>query len=85
MDVSNLGINIRLFLFNFFFWIAILIRLLRKTSGAYIDDKKNDINVSTISNSSNDGNINNNQTQSANNNVAREVKVIYGTRELNLK
>ena len=80
-----LGLNIRLFLFNFFFWIAILIRLLRRTSGAYIDDKKNDINVSTISNSSNDGNINNNQTQSANNNVAREVKVIYGTRELNLK
>ena len=80
-----LGLNIRLLLFLFFFWVSILIRLLRKTSGAYIDEKKNEINISTVSNTSNEGNINNNQIQSTNNNVTRDVKVIYGTRELNLK
>ena len=80
-----LGLNIRLLLFLFFFWVSILIRLLRKTSGAYIDEKKNEINISTVSSTSNEGNINNNQIQSTNNNVTRDVKVIYGTRELNLK
>ena len=80
-----LGLNIRLLLFLFFFWVSILIRLLRKTSGAYIDEKKNEVNISTVSNTSNEGNINNNQIQSTNNNVTRDVKVIYGTRELNLK
>ena len=80
-----LGLNIRLLLFLFFFWVSILIRLLRKTSGAYIDEKKNEVNISTVSNTSNEGNINNNQIQSTNKNVTRDVKVIYGTRELNLK
>ena len=80
-----LGLNIRLLLFLFFFWVSILIRLLRKTSGAYVDEKKNEVNISTVSNTSNEGNINNNQIQSTNNNVTRDVKVIYGTRELNLK
>ena len=80
-----LGLNIRLLLFLFFFWISILIRLLRKTSGAYVNEKKNEVNISTVSNTSNEGNINNNQIQSTNNNVTRDVKVIYGTRELNLK
>ena len=81
------GLNIRLFLFLFFFWVSILIRLLKKTSGTYIDDKKNQMNVSAISTTSNDGNINNNvQTQiTNNNNIKKEVKVVYGTRELNLK
>ena len=82
----TLGINIRLFLFLFFFWVSILIRLLKKTSGSYVDEKKIQMNVSTISNTSNDGNINNNaQIQSANNNITKEVKVMYGNRELNLK
>ena len=80
-----LGLNIRLLLFLFFFWVSILIRLLRKTSGAYVNEKKNEVNISTVSNTSNEGNINNNQIQSTNNNVTRDVKVIYGTRELNLK
>ncbi len=80
-----LGLNIRLLLFLFFFWVSILIRLLRKTSGAYVNEKKNEVNISTVSNISNEGNINNNQIQSTNNNVTRDVKVIYGTRELNLK
>ena len=80
-----LGLNIRLLLFLFFFWVSILIRLLRKTSGAYLNEKKNEVNISTVSNTSNEGNINNNQIQSTNNNVTRDVKVIYGTRELNLK
>ena len=80
-----LGLNIRLLLFLFFFWVSILIRLLRKTSGAYVNEKKNEINISTVSSTSNEGNINNNQIQSTNNNVTRDVKVIYGTRELNLK
>ena len=83
----TLGLNIRLFLFLFFFWVSILIRLLKKTSGTYIDEKKNQMNVSAISTTSNDGNINNNvQTQiTNNNNIKKEVKVVYGTRELNLK
>ena len=85
----TLGLNIRLFLFLFFFWVSILIRLLKKTSGTYIDEKKIQMNVSTISTTSNDGNINNNvQTQINNNNtnnIKKEVKVMYGTRELNLK
>ncbi len=80
-----LGLNIRLLLFLFFFWVSILIRLLRKTSGAYVNEKKNEVNISTVSNIRNEGNINNNQIQSTNNNVTRDVKVIYGTRELNLK
>ena len=69
--------------------MSILIRLLKKTSGTYIDEKKIQMNVSTISTTSNDGNINNNvQTQINNNNtnnIKKEVKVMYGTRELNLK
>ena len=80
-----LGLNIRLLLFLFFFWVSILIRLLRKTSGAYVNEKKNEVNISTVSNTSNEGNINNNQIQSTNNNITRDVKVVYGTRELNLK
>ena len=59
---------------------------MKKTSGSYVDEKKIQMNVSTISNTSNDGNINNNaQIQSANNNITKEVKVMYGNRELNLK
>ena len=50
-----LGLNIRLLLFLFFFWVSILIRLLRKTSGAYVNEKKNEVNISTVSNTSNEG------------------------------
>ena len=83
----TLGLNIRLFLFLFFFWVSILIRLLKKTSGSYIDEKKIEMNASTISTVSNVANININNvhTQNANKNVTKEVKVIYGIRELNLK
>ena len=61
-----LGLNIRLLLFLFFFWVSILIRLLRKTSGAYVNEKKNEVNISTVSNTSNEGNINNNQIEKNN-------------------
>ena len=85
-----MGLNLRFFLFLFFFWVSILIRLLKKTSGAYVENKKIEMNISTVSNISNDGgeNKNNNniiQTQSGSKNITKEVKVIYGIRELNLK
>ena len=83
----TLGLNIRFFLFLFFFWVSILIRLLKKTSGAYKNQRNSEINISTISNMSNEGGDNNNkiQVQSGNNNITKEVKVMYGVRELNLK
>ena len=75
-----LGLNIRFFLFVFFFWISILIRLMKKTSGAYIKTKKDNIisNISTISNGL-DTNSN------KNNNVTREITIAYGAGNLNLK
>ena len=76
-----LGLNIRFFLFLFFLWISILIRLMKKTSGAYIETKKDNIVISNISTISNgfDTNIN------KNNNITREVTVAYGEQTLNKK
>ena len=82
-----LGVNLRIFMFLFFWWISILIRLLKKTSGAYLDDKKIEMNISTVSNTNDEAveNKNNSHIESGNKNITREVKVMYGTRELNLK
>ena len=46
-----LGLNSRCMTFLFFFWISILIRLIKKTSGAYIEkeDQKSVSNNSTVS------------------------------------
>ena len=43
-----LGLNSRCMTFLFFFWISILIRLIKKTSGAYIE-KETQISVSNNS------------------------------------
>ena len=79
-----MGFNFRLMLFLFFFWVSILIRLIKKTSGAYIDNEAIVINTSNLSI---DGNTNkNNSNNSGNNkNIEREVRVSYGNRELSLK
>ena len=64
-----LGINSRCMTFLFFLWISILIRLINKTSGSYIEKEKemqSVANTSTISDN-------------------REVKVSYGIRDFNLK
>ena len=64
-----LGGNLRMITFVFSFWIAILIRLIKKTNGAYIEKEVEPIsNISTSTISDN-----------------RDVKVSYGIRELNLK
>ena len=60
-------------LFLFFFWLSILIRLFKKTNGAYKKNKL-DQTVSNVSNTSNT-NISDN----------REVTVNYGIREVSLK
>ena len=50
----TLGVNSRGMSFLFFLWISILIRLLKKTNGAYIqDDVKNVANISTSTISNN--------------------------------
>ena len=76
-----LGLNLRFFLFMFTFWISILIRLMKKTSGAYIDTKKDNVVISNISTISNEGDKNINKNE----NITREVTVSYGVRQLNLK
>ena len=65
----------KFFMFLFFFWISILIRLMKKTNGAYVDNKKNKDTISANSNIS----------FAENNNITREVTVTYGNRQLNLK
>lgn len=64
-----LGINSRCMGFLFFLWVSILIRIFKKTSGAYIV-KENEyvVNNTTISTADN-----------------REVSINYGTRQVNLK
>ena len=71
----DLGLNLRFFMYLFFFWISILIRLMKKTNGAYVDNKKNKDTISANSNIS----------FAENNNITREVTVTYGNRQLNLK
>lgn len=45
-----LGLNTRIMLFKIFFWISILFRLIKKTNGALIKNKEqNVINISTMS------------------------------------
>ena len=74
-----MGFNLRLITFMFFFWVSILIRLMKKTSGAYIHKDNIIVNTSNISIEGN----NSNNTNS--NNIAKEVRVSYGNRELSLK
>ena len=91
----TMGFNLRLIIFLFFFWVSILIRLIKKTSGSYIDNDAIAINISNLSiegntnNTNNVNNINNNinkkDNNSGNNNIVRDVKVSYGIRELSLK
>ena len=66
-----LGLNSRFMLFLFFFWISILIRLFKKTNGAFREKKLN----KTVTNTSNTSNISDN----------REVTISYGAREVSLK
>ena len=91
----TMGFNLRLIIFLFFFWVSILIRLIKKTNGSYIDNDAIAINISNLSiegntnNTNNVNNINNNinkkDNNSGNNNIVRDVKVSYGIRELSLK
>ena len=66
-----LGLNSRLMLFLFFFWTSILIRLFKKTNGAFREIKLDQ----TVDNTTNMSNISDN----------REVTVSYGIREVSLK
>ena len=66
-----LGVNSRFMLFLFFFWTSILIRLFKKTNGAFIEKKLDQ----TVTNTSSTSNISDN----------REVTVNYGIREVSLK
>ena len=64
-----LGLNSRCMTFLFFLWISILIRLIKKTSGAYVENEAQNI-------------ANNNTTTISND---RDVKVTYGINDYNLK
>ena len=64
-----LGINSRCITFLFFFWVSILIRLIQKTSGAYVESEAK--------------NIANNSTTTVS--ADRDVKVSYGISDYNLK
>ena len=66
-----LGINSRFMLFLFFLWISILIRLFKKTNGAFREAKSGQ----TVTNISSTSNISDN----------REVTINYGIREVSLK
>ena len=45
-----LGLNLRIMLFNILLWISILLRLIKKTNGAYIiNENQNVVNTSTMS------------------------------------
>ena len=64
-----LGINSRCIGFLFFLWVSILIRLFKKTNGAYIVKENQYV-------------VNNTSTSTVDN---REVSINYGTRQVNLK
>ena len=64
-----LGINSRCMGFLFFLWVSILIRIFKKTSGAYIVKETEYV-------------VNNTSISTADN---REVSINYGTRQVNLK
>jgi len=91
----TMGFNLRLIIFLFFFWVSILIRLIKKTSGSYTDNDAIAINISNLSiegNTNNTNNVNNTNNNinkkdnnNGNNNIVRDVKVSYGIRELSLK
>ena len=66
-----LGVNLRFMLFLILFWICILIRLFKKTNGAFIEKNLDQ----TVANTTNTSNISDN----------REVTVNYGIREVSLK
>jgi len=64
-----LGINSRCMGFLFFLWVSILIRIFKKTNGAYIVKDTQYV-------------VNNTSTSTVDN---REVSINYGTRQVNLK
>ena len=66
-----LGVNLRFMLFLILLWICILIRLFKKTNGAFIEKNLDQ----TVANTTNTSNISDN----------REVTVSYGIREVSLK
>lgn len=74
-----LGLNMRFFLFMFFLWLSLLLRLYKKTNGAYSRSSGLNTSTTSIDNNANIGTNNNNNI------ITKEVRVTYGNRELNLK